>query len=165
MFKHQLFRTYISVTVNSLISKKAKNKFWVRDYGYDENGSIKYDHNKEIESITYNHLNLPLKVTVTGKGSITYTYDAAGNKLKKVTLENPTSANGSQTTNAAAAPTVPKAYINYILFDEQFRVVKSEFSKVGTAGTVKTHTDLVNKAVTKNGYVYIYVSNERRSPH
>jgi YD repeat-containing protein len=26
-------------------------------------------------------------ITVTGKGTITYTYDAAGNKLKKVTTE------------------------------------------------------------------------------
>lgn len=69
----------------------------------------------------------------------------------------------NQTTNAAAAPTIPKAYINYIFFDEQFKVVSSGFSKVGTAGTVKTHTDLVNKPATKNGYVYIYVSNEQRS--
>ncbi len=371
-----------------------------RDYEFDDNGNLTIDHNKEISAITYNHLNLPQVITVTGKGTITYTYDAAGNKLKKLTLENPTTANGnrtittttnylgglvyeskihspanpnvpnytdklvsapheegrirpttlpngqpglaydyflkdhlgnirmvltseeqktdiypaatlegningtgspdavaieknfyninaayivpkpsavsvyqnnngtpanpnpnsattansakmyklngnvnktglgmtlkvmagdkisilgksyfaaenaggvaankaipvleiitgllggptgaaaavahggvtaaqvntagtatagvnslftSQTTNAAAAPTVPKAYINYIMFDEQFRVVKSEFSKVGTAGTVTPHTDLVNKAVTKNGYVYIYVSNE-----
>ncbi|MBX3254769.1 MAG: hypothetical protein KF862_11565 [Chitinophagaceae bacterium] len=66
----------------------------------------------------------------------------------------------SQTNNAASAPTIPKAYINFIFFDEQFRVVSRGFSKVGTAGNVKTHTDLANKPATKNGYVYIYVSNE-----
>ncbi len=66
----------------------------------------------------------------------------------------------SQTSNAASAPTIPKAYINFIFFDEQFRVVSRGFSKVGTAGNVKTHTDLINKPATKNGYVYIYVSNE-----
>ncbi|MBX3241936.1 MAG: RHS repeat-associated core domain-containing protein [Chitinophagaceae bacterium] len=66
----------------------------------------------------------------------------------------------NQTTNAAGAPTVPKAYINYIFFDEQFSVVASGFSKVGSNSVVKTHTDLTNKTAAKNGYVYIYVSNE-----
>ena len=67
---------------------------------------------------------------------------------------------GNQTTDAAGAPTVPKAYINYIFFDEQFKVAAGGFSKVGSNSVVKTHTDLTNKIVPKNGYVYIYVSNE-----
>jgi RHS repeat-associated protein len=67
---------------------------------------------------------------------------------------------GDQTTDASGAPTVPKAYINYIFFDEQFRVAGSGFSKVGSNSVVKTHTDLTNKTAPKNGYVYIYVSNE-----
>ncbi len=53
------------------------------DYSYDVNGNLTLDKNKSISSITYNHLNLPQVITVTGKGTITYTYDAAGNKLKK----------------------------------------------------------------------------------
>jgi RHS repeat-associated protein len=67
---------------------------------------------------------------------------------------------GDQTTDAAGAPTVPKAYINYIFFDEQFKVSGSGFSRVGSNSVVKTHTDLTNKTAPKNGYVYIYVSNE-----
>ncbi|MFT3946960.1 MAG: RHS repeat-associated core domain-containing protein [Agriterribacter sp.] len=67
---------------------------------------------------------------------------------------------GSQTTDAAGAPAVPKAYINYIFFDEQFKVAASGFSKVGSNSVVKTHTDLTNKTAPKNGYVYIYVSNQ-----
>src|SRR5690606_9185917 len=58
------------------------------DYNYDVNGNLNLDKNKNISSITYNHLNLPESITVTGKGTITYTYDAAGNKLKKTTTEN-----------------------------------------------------------------------------
>jgi YD repeat-containing protein len=46
------------------------------------------DNNKKISAITYNYLNLPNNITVTNKGSIAYTYDAAGNKLKKVTTES-----------------------------------------------------------------------------
>lgn len=57
------------------------------DYGYDVNGNLTSDVNKKITSITYNILNLPETITVTGKGSITYTYDASGIKLKKTVLE------------------------------------------------------------------------------
>jgi RHS repeat-associated protein len=63
------------------------------DYSYDGNGNLTLDSNKAISSITYNYLNLPNIITVTGKGTITYTYDAAGTKLKKTTVE------GAKTTN------------------------------------------------------------------
>lgn len=58
------------------------------DYNYDVNGNLTSDANKKISSITYNSLNLPQTITVTGKGNISYTYDAQGNKLKKVTTDN-----------------------------------------------------------------------------
>lgn len=60
------------------------------DYSYDDNGNLVMDMNKNISSITYNHLNLPSVITVSsrsGGGTISYTYDAAGNKLKKVVTE------------------------------------------------------------------------------
>src|SRR6185437_3650753 len=64
------------------------------DYSYDLNGNMTRDLNKDIGTLTtdgiiYNHLNLPWQITVRGasgtKGTITYIYDAAGNKLKKMT--------------------------------------------------------------------------------
>ena len=67
------------------------------DYTYDVNGNLLTDLNKDIGSqtaagIIYNHLNLPWQVAVqsaTGtKGTITYIYDATGNKLKKTTLDS-----------------------------------------------------------------------------
>jgi RHS repeat-associated protein len=57
------------------------------DYAYDHNGNDTSDYNKSISSITYNFLNLPNVITITGKGTITYTYDAAGNKLQKTTVD------------------------------------------------------------------------------
>lgn len=66
------------------------------DYDYDVNGNLIIDNNKQISSIVYNHLNLPQTITVTGKGTISYVYDAAGNKIKKITVE--TSLNPSKTT-------------------------------------------------------------------
>ncbi len=68
------------------------------DYDYDANGNLSYDKNKDISSIAYNHLNLPETITITGKGSISYTYDAAGNKLKKVTVDNTVSPAKTTTT-------------------------------------------------------------------
>jgi len=59
-----------------------------QDYTYDNNGSMTADNNKGISSITYNHLNQPLLITITGKGTIGYTYDATGNKLKEVITDN-----------------------------------------------------------------------------
>jgi RHS repeat-associated protein len=58
------------------------------DYNYDDNGNLIVDRNKDIESITYNHLNLPQKITIKNdKGYIEYKYDAAGTKLKKIVHE------------------------------------------------------------------------------
>ena len=67
------------------------------DYTYDANGNLTSDYNKSITSITYNYLNLPNIITITGKGTITYTYDAAGNKLQKTTIDQTVTPN--KTTN------------------------------------------------------------------
>jgi len=58
------------------------------DYTYDVNGNLTADKNKRIQTISYNQLNLPYQVSVLDasnnqKGTITYIYDALGNKLEK----------------------------------------------------------------------------------
>lgn len=58
------------------------------DYAYDANGNLVSDANKKIASIAYNYLNLPSVIRVSGKGSIYYTYDAAGNKLSRKTVDS-----------------------------------------------------------------------------
>jgi len=65
------------------------------DYLYDDNGNMKKDLNKDItdasiQAIQYNCLNLPWKIKVKDKGTITYIYDATGNKLEKITQDNTT---------------------------------------------------------------------------
>jgi YD repeat-containing protein len=47
--------------------------------------------NSANNGIAYNHLNLPYKIWVAGTGTITYTYDATGNKLEKRTVDSPIS--------------------------------------------------------------------------
>jgi RHS repeat-associated protein len=57
--------------------------------------------------------------------------------------------------------TAPKAFINYLFFDEQFKCVGGGFSRIGQVGVKKQHfDDLQNLTVPKNGFVYIYCSNE-----
>jgi RHS repeat-associated protein len=57
-------------------------------YSYDGNGSISARTNavstaNNISAITYNYMNLP-KTMTAGGNTLTYTYDATGNKLRKV---------------------------------------------------------------------------------
>ncbi|OQP64630.1 DUF6443 domain-containing protein [Niastella populi] len=59
---------------------------------------------------------------------------------------------------------MPKAYLNILFFDEQFRFVSanSEMVQVSTKGSGQTiyRIDGNAKEAARNGYVYIYVSNE-----
>lgn len=59
---------------------------------------------------------------------------------------------------------MPKAYLNIVFFDEQFRFVgtNSEIIQITTKGSGQTITRIDGNAkeAPKNGYAYIYVSNE-----
>ena len=58
-------------------------------------------------------------------------------------------------------PAKPKAYITWILFDEQFKYVSSSSGseQVGSDEVFTSHVKN-NLPVDKNGYLYIYLSNE-----
>ncbi|WP_212005422.1 DUF6695 family protein [Chitinophaga sp. HK235] len=63
--------------------------------------------------------------------------------------------------NRSYNPVRAKAYVSWVLFDEHFNLVDngSGMEQVGADGEFKTHlkTDM---PITKNGYLYIYTSNE-----
>ena len=66
-------------------------------YGYDDYGNLVSDPYKEITDISYNHLNLPVKITFGSGGKIEYFYacppywwDATGVKLKKKVTDGTT---------------------------------------------------------------------------
>lgn len=81
----------------------------ITDYSYDANGNLIKDLNKDTDDgqsggIYYNYLNLPWKIAVKtsqsgspslAKGTITYIYDATGNKLEKLTEEKALLANNN----------------------------------------------------------------------
>ena len=87
---HNQFSNKLMINTDLLYNSSSTT---INDYGYDVNGNMIADQNKGINgstgidipnggAIVYNHLNLPYKITTT-KGTITYIYDASGNKLQK----------------------------------------------------------------------------------
>jgi RHS repeat-associated protein len=99
---NQLQSVTDSVAANDHLGDFYDGHTGANDYNYDANGNLLWDLNKGINWVTYDHLNLPYKVAVnptTGaKGTITYIYDASGNRLEKRIVEQPDSADGQQTT-------------------------------------------------------------------
>ncbi|RUT67889.1 DUF3380 domain-containing protein [Flavobacterium cupreum] len=57
------------------------------DYTYDANGNMTTDKNKNITAITYNHLNLPTKISFGTTGHIAYIYNASGQKTGKTVFK------------------------------------------------------------------------------
>ncbi|MBK7764412.1 MAG: hypothetical protein IPI46_13880 [Bacteroidetes bacterium] len=57
------------------------------DYEYDVNGNLISDINKDINSITYTYLNKPELINFGNGNTITYIYDATGNKLRKIAID------------------------------------------------------------------------------
>jgi RHS repeat-associated protein len=88
------------------------------DYNYDINGNLTLDNNKAINSITYNHLNLPWTISVTGKGKITYTYDATGNKLRKQTIDSTASPVKTTTTDYVSGAIYENNALRFINHEE-----------------------------------------------
>jgi RHS repeat-associated protein len=66
-----------------------------------------------------------------------------------------------QSTQSNSNQTRPKAFVNVLFFDEQFKLAGYKLSMVGNNKELKRHlAELQNIAVPKNGFVYIYCSNE-----
>lgn len=81
----------------------ARENFHCNHGRKNANGNLKKDRNKDIgtsgsSGIAYNHLNLPTQITVQGKGTIDFVYDARGNKLKKIVTDTTTNPDKVTTT-------------------------------------------------------------------
>jgi RHS repeat-associated protein len=131
----------------------------ITDYTYDVNGNLKRDYNKDIgdastDGMQYNFLNLPSVITVKktaalndNKGTITYTYDATGNKLKKETVEP----NATVVYNTISYPTqitTTTCYISGFVYETK---VYSNTSIPPAA--IQTYTDQLQFAAQEEGRI------------
>jgi hypothetical protein len=68
--------------------------------------------------------------------------------------------------NQSAPTNSPKAYLNWILFDDQLHYVSCGAEPVAAGGGYKLHDYFTSNpvSVSKNGYFYAYVSNESNLP-
>jgi len=83
--------TGIDPTLDGFINKASV----ATEYTYDANGNMTSDANKGITAITYNSLNLPLRITFGANKYIDYVYDGQGTKVKK-TVTNGTAVTVTQ---------------------------------------------------------------------
>ncbi|NIG53531.1 DUF6443 domain-containing protein [Chitinophaga sp. Cy-1792] len=107
------------------------------DYVYDVNGNLTQDANKNIDSIDYNHLNLPVEITITGKGIIRYKYDATGAKISKTVIDN----------SGGASRTTVTDYIGGLVYEND---------SLRFAGNEEGRVRVINKAGAAPQYVFDY---------
>ena len=71
---------------------------------------------------------------------------------------------GAGSLSPAANTDAPAAYLNYLLFDNNFELTQTGFAKISTSAEGAFELLMLNNiAITEAGYLYIYVSNEDAS--
>lgn len=116
----------------------------ITDYTYDVNGNLNLDNNKGITSITYNYLNLPQTITLlpppnsnNGSRTITYIYDAAGNKLRKEVYES---------SGLGANKQIFTTYINGLVYE-------SKLTNQGGVPELDDHPDMLQFIPQEEGRI------------
>ncbi|TAJ12677.1 hypothetical protein DMA11_11785 [Marinilabiliaceae bacterium JC017] len=117
-----------------------------KEYNYDLNGNMIADKNKGLAKVEYNHLNLPVKLTGDDNKTITYIYDANGQKLKKIADGTETWYAGNFVYEKEKGKT---SSLKYILHSE------GKYDLSGTKGqyqfNLKNHLGNVRMVVDVNG--------------
>jgi RHS repeat-associated protein len=157
--KVQLLKKSVqSIGVGKFLKVMAKDKLHIKiDYfAVDEttDNSTANGQNALLTVLTSLLNSNPITATMHGSGS-TITNNLSNATPFTSFLSNQSGSSGT---------TLPKAYLNIVFFDEQFRFVgtNSEIIQITTKGSAQTiiRMDGNAKEAPKNGYAYIYVSNE-----
>jgi hypothetical protein len=87
------------------------------------------------------------------------TGDVSGIGTNSTSIPSFLSSNSEGSNNA-------RAFVNYILFDEQMKYLSGGADPVQSGGGYKQHTYFINNpvSVAKSGYIYVFVSNESNFP-
>lgn len=110
----------------------------------------------EIVNQIINTLLGPVTVIANGHGNLV-TSNTSGVILNKDDFSN--FVQNTQQQNPAS--TVPKAYLNYAFFDDNFNFVDGGFKRVEQPDQILPLVGQIS--ISKNGYLYVYLSNESPS--
>ena len=121
-----------------------------------------YKKNGTVPATPVSPLTPLINALVSGIGGVTNAaHGATATELQNSGALVPGAVSFYSSHNTADSTTKPKAFVNWILFDEQFKYVaaSSGFEQVGADNAFTTHVKN-NLDISRNGYLYIYVSNE-----
>lgn len=146
-----------SIGTGKLIKVMAKDKVHVKVDYYTPNETTNNSGADGVESI------LSILTNLLNNSSATSVLHGGGSTITD-NLENSTPFTDFLAPQSGSGGTNPKAYLNILFFDEQFKFVEqnSEIVQINVKGSGQTITRIEGSAkeAVKNGYVYIYVSNE-----
>lgn len=121
------------------------------EYGYDKNGNLTKDLNKNISNIEYNLLNLPSQITFSDGNTIDYEYGSDGRKLRTVHQTDTTILATDYCGNAIYENGILRVLLNeagYIRFpDKEFYYYLKDHQ-----GNVRVVADSNGKMVETNSY-------------
>lgn len=96
----------------------ASKSLSIPDYDYDANGNFIKDNNRSASSIEYAaNINMPTKVSVAGKGTVLFAYDAEGKILQKQIVEDVVTKNGYQSRLTTTFKYLDGFVYKSVLFD------------------------------------------------
>ncbi|MBL7738462.1 MAG: RHS repeat-associated core domain-containing protein, partial [Chitinophagaceae bacterium] len=102
--------------------------------------------------------------TLINNSSVTQGIHGAGSTATTALNNNTPFTSFLAPQGSGQSSSMPKAFLNIIFFDEQFKFVEqnSEIVQVATKGSGQTITRISGSAkeAVKNGYAYVFVSNE-----
>lgn len=108
--------------------------------------------NQMVNSLANAFLGTGATVINNGKGNLLQGNNTILNTSDVLSFINNTQQNSDNSTH-------PKAYLTYVLFDENFNMVSGQVIRINKgADALNAYTGHLD--ITKSGYVYIYTSNE-----
>jgi RHS repeat-associated protein len=125
-----------------------------------------YYYQNAVANTTGNNLTTPvlnaLIAAITGSSSTSSLVKSGSGNISTQLGANPLFVSKTAPDANNATGTAPKAYMTILFFDERFNYVaeSSTAVRVNQAGNGAAPLPLIDIKAPKNGYVYVYVSNE-----
>ncbi|HEY6504251.1 MAG TPA: DUF6443 domain-containing protein [Chitinophagaceae bacterium] len=157
--KVQLLRKSTQATgAGKLLKVMAKDRLHIKVDYYMPNDATDNSNANGLSSI------LSALADLVDNSSVTQAFHGGGSTVTTALNSNTPFTDFLAPQGSGQSSSMPKAYLNIIFFDEQFKFVEqnSEIVQVGTKGSGQTITRISGSAkeAVKNGYAYVYVSNE-----